>query len=167
MIEFWEMETIAPEIYVRPATHEVLSWRGRAVALAAAMACLGVLLIAAKLNPNRSGVGSHRQLGLQECQFESRTGLPCPTCGMTTSFAHFVRGQIVASLWVQPMGTVLALLTMMVFWAGLYIAITGRPAHRLLNFIPARYYLWPLLIFGVVAWGWKIWIHVTGRDGWG
>src|SRR6267142_2887950 len=77
MIEFWEMETIAPEIYVRPATHEVLSWRGRAVALAAAMACLGVLLIAAKLNPSRSGVGSHRQLGLQECQFESRTGLPC------------------------------------------------------------------------------------------
>jgi len=27
--------------------------------------------------------------------------------------------------------------------------------------------LWPMLIFGVVAWGWKIWIHVTGRDGWG
>jgi hypothetical protein len=86
---------------------------------------------------------------------------------MTTSFAHFVRGQILASLWVQPIATVLALMTTMAFWSGLYIATTGRPAHRLLNLIPARYYLWPLLIFGVVAWAWKIWIHVTGRDGWG
>jgi hypothetical protein len=33
--------------------------------------------------------------------------------------------------------------------------------------IPAKYYLWPLLVFGVVAWAWKIWIHVSGRDGWG
>jgi hypothetical protein len=86
---------------------------------------------------------------------------------MTTSFAHFVRGQILASLWVQPMATVLALLTTMAFWTGLYITISGRPAHRLLNLIPPRYYLWPLLVFGVLAWAWKIWIHVTGRDGWG
>ena len=123
-------------------------------------------VFAAKLNPSSNGIGSHRQLGLQECQFEARTGIPCPTCGMTTSFAHFVRGQIVASLWVQPMGTVLALLTTMMFWAGLYIATTGRPAHRLFNFIPARYYLLPLLVLLVLAWAWKIWIHVTGRDGW-
>jgi hypothetical protein len=161
------METMAPPIYVRPGTREVISWRGRAFALMVSMGCLGVLITAAKLNPSGTGVGSHRQLGLRECQFEAQTGLPCPTCGMTTSFAHFVRGQIPASLWVQPMGTVLALLTTMVFWGGLYIAVTGRPAYRLLNLIPAKYYLWLLLVFGVVAWAWKIWIHVSGRDGWG
>ena len=47
------------------------------------------------------------------------------------------------------------------------LAVSGRPAHRLLNYLPGRYYLWPLLIFGVLAWVWKIFIHVTGRDGWG
>ena len=84
---------------------------------------------------------------------------------MTTSFAHFVRGQILASLWVQPMGTILALVTTMVFWASLYIAATARPAHRLLNLIPARYYFAPFLALLVLAWAWKIYIHVTGRDG--
>jgi hypothetical protein len=161
------MDSTAPSIYVRPLSRELLTWRGRGAALVVALACLGVLLIAAKLNPNSKGIGSHRQLGLQQCQFEAQTGLPCPTCGMTTSFAHFVRGQIAASLWVQPMGTVLALLTTMVFWGGLYIALSGRPAQRLFNFVPARYYLFPLLVLGVLAWAWKIWIHVTGRDGWG
>jgi hypothetical protein len=161
------MDPSVPSVYVRPASREELSWKGRVIALAVAMACLGVLVVAARLNPSRTGVGSHRQLGLQECQFESRTGLPCPTCGMTTSFAHFVRGQIVASLWVQPMATVLALMTTIAFWGGIYIAFTGRPAHRLLNLVPGKYYLWPLLVFGVLAWAWKIWIHVSGRDGWG
>src|SRR3954453_9805228 len=108
------METMAPPIYVRPGTLEVLSWRGRLFAFAVAMGCLGVLVIAAKLNPSGTGLGSHRQLGLKECQFEAQTGVPCPTCGRTTSFADFVRGQIFASLWVQPMGTVLALITTMV-----------------------------------------------------
>jgi hypothetical protein len=161
------MESPTLHIYARPTEREQLSWKGRAVALLVAMSCLGVLIVAAKLNPSGSGVGSHRQLGLADCQFESRTGLPCPTCGMTTSFAHFVRGQVVGSFWVQPMGMVLALITTMVFWVGLYVALSGRPAYRLLNLVPAKYYLWPMLIFGVAAWGWKIWIHVTGRDGWG
>jgi len=156
----------SPAVYVRPKSSDQLSLHARLIALVVSLACLGVLVIAAKLQPSPNGLGSHRQLGLQECQFESRTGLPCPTCGMTTSFAHFVRGQILASLWVQPMGTLLALITTMAFWAALYIAVSARPAHRLLNLIPARYYFIPLLALLVIAWAWKIWIHVTGRDGW-
>ena len=160
------MDPSSPAIYVRPQSHDRLSLHSRLIALTTSLSCLAVLPVAAKLQPSPNGLGSHRQLGLQECQFESRTGIPCPTCGMTTSFAHFVRGQILASFWVQPMGTILALLTTMAFWAALYIAISARPAHRLLNLIPARYYLLPLLALLVLAWAWKIWIHVTGRDGW-
>jgi len=167
MIELPQMDPAAPAIYVRPTARDLLTWRGRATALLVAVVCLGVLVIAAKLNPSKNGLGSHRQLGLQACQFESQTGIPCPTCGMTTSFAHFVRGQIPASLWVQPMGTVLALLTTMAFWGGLYIALTGRPAYRLLNLVLGMYIIWPVLMFGVLAWAWTIAIHVTGHDGWG
>ncbi len=134
--------------------------------MAIALACIGVLAIAVMISPDKRGVGTHQQLGLSECQFESQTALPCPTCGMTTSFAHFVRGQVVASFYIQPMGMVLALLTMLTFWIALYVAMSGRPAHRLLNMVPGRYYAIPLLVFGVLAWAWKMWIHITGRDGW-
>jgi hypothetical protein len=85
---------------------------------------------------------------------------------MTTSFAYFSRGNLLASLYVQPMGMVLAALTVAAFWTSLYIALTGRPALRLLQLIPAGYYFLPLMFFGIAAWGWKIFIHLHGIDGW-
>jgi hypothetical protein len=140
---------------------------GRWVALAIAIACLGLLITAATLPPSPAGVGSHRSLGLKRCQFLQTSGLPCPSCGMTTSFAWFVRGNLVASFYVQPMGFLLAAAAAMTFWGALYVAVTGKPAYLLLGFIPVRYTLLPALMFGIVAWGWKIFIHLRGADGWG
>ena len=85
---------------------------------------------------------------------------------MTTSFAWFVRGNWIASMYVQPMGFVLAVMTAMTFWMALYVAATGKPAYVLLGFIPRRYTLLPLLLFGAAAWGWKIFIHLHNIDGW-
>ncbi len=85
---------------------------------------------------------------------------------MTTSFSWFVRGKLAASLYVQPMGTLLAFLTVAGFWTGLYIAATARSAHKLLLFVPYRYILFPLLTVGMLAWMWKILIHKYGIDGW-
>jgi hypothetical protein len=137
------------------------------IALAVGIGCLAVLVTAARLRPSPKGIGTHTGMRLRECQFERTTGLPCPTCGMTTSFSYFVRGNLAASFYVQPMGMVLALLSSMAVWAALYIAITGRPAHRLLRFVAPRSYVVPLLCLTILAWGWKIFIHVTYRDGWG
>lgn len=86
---------------------------------------------------------------------------------MTTSWAWATRGNFAASVYVQPMGTILALLAAACVWGGGYIAISGRPAHRLLRMLPARYTLFPLLLLAVLAWGWKIFIHLNGYDGWG
>jgi hypothetical protein len=85
---------------------------------------------------------------------------------MTTSFSWFVRGNIVASLYVQPMGTVLAVLCCCAVWAGIYIGVTGRPVYRLLQLAPGQYLLVPLAVMAAVAWGWKIFIHLSGHDGW-
>ncbi|CAN5567563.1 hypothetical protein BH10PLA1_BH10PLA1_09750 [soil metagenome] len=85
---------------------------------------------------------------------------------MTTSFAWFVRGNFLASFYVQPMGFVLAVAAAMTIWGALYIAVSGRPVYVLLDFIPLRYTLLPALLFGVAAWGWKIFIHLHGIDGW-
>src|SRR5438093_9593355 len=138
------MDQAVPIAIIRAPRPAQLGVVGRLVAFGIAAACLTVLIIATRLTPSPTGIGSHTTLHLQRCRFELRTGIPCPTCGMTTSFAHFVRGQFLASFYVQPMGMLLALATTLIFWAGLYIALSGRPAHRLLRFIPMHYYLLPL-----------------------
>ena len=86
--------------------------RGTLVGLALGMAV--VFVIAASLNPyNADGsarrMETHRQLGLPPCKFKEKTGLPCPSCGMTTSFALLVRGDVVHSLRANAAGTLLAL----------------------------------------------------------
>jgi len=160
------MDQSVPLIYApRPRSARVLL-SGRLLWLATSLGCLAVLAVALVVHPDRSGVGSHRQAGFVRCQFLDRSGVPCPTCGMTTSFAYFARGQVIGSLYVQPMGAVLAVLSGMTFWGGLYIALTGRPVYRMLGFIPARCYLIPLFALFVLGWAWKIGIHITGHDGW-
>jgi hypothetical protein len=139
---------------------------GRLLSAAIAAACLAVLIIAAVLVPSPTGVGTHTAMGLQPCQFLARTGLPCPGCGMTTSFSWFARGNIEASLYVQPMGMVLAILCAATFWAAAYVAVSAKPVHRLAERIPPRYYLWYLPSLAIMAWAWKIWLRVHHADGW-
>jgi len=78
--------------------------------------------------------GTHTQLGMPPCNFAELTGRPCPNCGMTTSFALLVRGDIRAALRANWAGAVICVL-----WAGLLVwalvgALKGRvvliPPHR-------------------------------------
>lgn len=157
---------IVPIIYTPPVQRPVVPWPGRLLALAVAGAALAVLIVGVTLAPSAGGMATHRQMGFPPCQFLVTSNLPCPTCGMTTSFAWFVRGNWLASLYVQPMGFVLALITGTCFWAGIYIAVTGRPIQRLLQQVPMVMLVCALVGLGIAAWGWKIFIHLRGMDGW-
>jgi hypothetical protein len=159
------VQAAAPLVYSRCTGRQRSSPMARLTALAVAIACGVVLVIAVRLTPNARGFGTHTALGLAPCAFLQRTGIPCPACGMTTSFACFVRGRMLQSFYVQPMGTVLAILTCAAVWIGIYMAATGRPVYRLLWLVPSRYYVLPLFSWGIVAWAWKIFIHVRGIDG--
>ena len=55
-------------------------------------------------------MATHTQLGMPPCNFVVMTGKPCPACGMTTSFALLVRGEIGASLRANWAGTFIAVL---------------------------------------------------------
>ena len=66
------------------------------------------------------------------------TGIPCPSCGMTTSFAWFYHGNLPASFYVQPAGFLAAYLTFAVGFFALYQALTARPVYRLLRLVPLR-----------------------------
>lgn len=152
--------TQPPPIYVRSGGFAVTTPWQRLIAASVAVACLVVLIVATRLEPSPTGLGTHTGLGMDRCGYLARSGIPCPTCGMTTSFAHFVRGQVLSSIYAQPMGALLALGAGMAVWAGGYIAISGRPAYRLLRLIPTRLYVIPLLTLSVTAWAWKIYIVV-------
>lgn len=75
---------------------------------------IAVFMVAIVLNPYRGGrvwlEETHRQLGFPSCHFKEMAGLPCPSCGMTSSFALLVRGDLVNSLRANFAGTLLALI---------------------------------------------------------
>jgi hypothetical protein len=53
-------------------------------------------------------MGTHMQLGLPDCNFKQLTTIPCPSCGMTTSFCLLIRGDVPNSLMANYAGTFLA-----------------------------------------------------------
>ena len=154
------MTQTVPIIFTPPVEKPWVPTSGRLTALVIAGAALAVLVIGLLLTPSPTGMGTHKALGLQPCQFLATSGLPCPTCGMTTSFAHFVRGQWLRSFYVQPMGFLAALATGAVFWACLYIAVTGRPIHRLIKQVPMLTLVVTSIGLAIAAWGWTIFIHL-------
>jgi Protein of unknown function (DUF2752) len=70
-----------------------------------------LLITARTLEPHPSGMGTHQGLfNLPPCSFRLLfDGMPCPSCGMTTSWAHLTRGHLIQSLNANPGGTLLGL----------------------------------------------------------
>ena len=68
--------------------------------------------VARALTPAASGHGTHKQLGLGTCSILAPTGVPCPVCGMTTSFSHLAHLEPLQGLVAQPFGVLLFGLTL-------------------------------------------------------
>src|SRR5690606_19210446 len=66
----------------------------------------GVFAVAWGLEPDARGLGTHEQLKLLPCISVRAFDVPCPFCGMTTSFAHFADGDPAKAFWIQPAGAV-------------------------------------------------------------
>ena len=84
------------------------------------------LATAAVLRPNQSGHGTHRQLGLPPCTFVVLFGRRCPSCGMTTAWAHLMRGQVAGALRANVGGALLGLLALVAEPWLLISAVRGR-----------------------------------------
>ncbi len=110
-----------------------------------------VLATAAWLRPDPRGYGTHRQLLLPSCDFLADTGYPCASCGLTTSFAHMMRGQIGRAGRAQPFGVVL------------FLGVVGHAAWLAWCWVGGRSYLeW-------LERSWKRWAAlglVTALAGW-
>ncbi len=139
---------LGPLVTLEPVSHPL--W-GRCYALAFGAIVAGVLAVAWSLSPAER-FGTHRQLGLPPCGFLTMTGLPCPSCGMTTAFALVVRGRLLEAARAQPMGAILALVTIAVGLACLLAAVTGRyPMINWYRVNPVRFVWWAAAAF-ILAW---------------
>lgn len=92
---------------------------------------VAVFVVAYRLDPYDADgrplkMGAHEQLGMKPCNFYRLFGRPCPTCGMTTSFALLMKGDLIASLRANPAGTGFALWTLVLIPWGAISAIRGR-----------------------------------------
>lgn len=103
-----------------------LVWPVRLLLICVAVGLVTLLGIAGSLEPDARGFGTHQQLGMPECTFLSLCGYPCPSCGMTTSWAYLVRGELVSAVWTNAGGALLGLAAMMAVPWALLSAVGGR-----------------------------------------
>lgn len=101
----------------------------------------------------------HLDMGrwLGYCGFKQRTGLPCPTCGMTTATLAFAQGRILEAFYTQPACGLLCslmvgagILGLVVAAFGVYFPFIGRFFEQ----VKLRYMILALLI--IVAAGWAV-----------
>lgn len=129
---------------------------GRAAAGVLCLSCVTVLAVAVWVTPNPRGFGTHKKLGLAPCGFLVRTGFPCPTCGMTTSFSYTVRGRFGAAFHAQPLGAILAVAAALFAIGFAAIALSGKTwVVNWYRVPPLRVVLGAGLTF-ILAWGIKI-----------
>ena len=113
-----------------------LAWYER-VPLVLVGAVLVILLgVSLRLTPDPAGLGTHHQLGLPMCSVRQFLGIRCPSCGMTTSWSHMVRGQVLSAVQANSGGALLALAAAM---CGPWLVtsgvrgrwLIGRPAEEI------------------------------------
>ncbi|MEI8212807.1 MAG: DUF2752 domain-containing protein [Planctomycetota bacterium] len=124
------------------------------------IACLliGVLSIAAWLEPDPSGMGTHTQLGLPKCTMAAMTGMRCPGCGMTTSWSLIMDGDLETALATNLGGSILCLLSIFSVPTLLGIAIVGRrtPGGWFSKICAAGVFAGTAI--ALVQWAWRLFV---------
>ncbi|QDT94051.1 hypothetical protein Pan161_57430 [Gimesia algae] len=112
--------------------------------------------VATQMTPDSGGSGTRQKPVFAPCIIKTRFSIPCPSCGMTTSFTHFVRGQIRQSAEANTSGLVLAVVCLVMIpwsWISVY-------RHRLwLVSQPETCLLWlicSLVSITVIEWAFRL-----------
>lgn len=122
---------MAVTVQTTEAPHSRSAWYVRGSLLLIATLLIVVFVVATQVYPYAEDgtprkSGSHQSLGLPPCNFQVWTDMPCPSCGMTTSFAFLVRGDLWNSVKANWVGTGLALFCAALIPWSLASACRGR-----------------------------------------
>jgi hypothetical protein len=137
----------------------------RGTLVGTALALMAVFAVAIWLNPyNDDGsprrMATHQNMGLPPCTFYASTGLPCPSCGMTTSFSLLMHGDVANSLRANAVGTLLAVFCLVLIPWCLVSAVCRRTlflhsVERALTGVVLVFLSLMLLRWGIVlVWAW-------------
>ena len=117
---------------------------------------ISLLAVAARLEPAEQGFGTHQELGLPECSFFVLTGRRCPSCGMTTSWAYWMRGHVLRAVEVNAGGAMLALAATLGGPWTLVSGLRGRYVWFRLNEYVLIAAAVATVIVVLIQWGWRM-----------
>lgn len=143
-------------LWVRVAPHT------RVTAVCVAGSCAAVLAVARMLTPDGRGFGTHEQLGLLPCATMKWFGIPCPFCGMTTSFSLLAHGQFEQAFWNQPAAAFLFAGAVSAIPVGLLVGLTGRGMALPRSLTQPRFWLVPAIGMLAAAWVYKVLTVLAG-----
>lgn len=103
-----------------------LSWLARYALVLSGIGAVTLLVLAATLDPDDRGFGTHLQLGLAPCSIRMLFGMRCPACGMTTAWALAMDGRLLAALEANTGGVALAATAFIGGPACLVFGLRGR-----------------------------------------
>jgi len=87
---------------------------------------------------------------MPQCSFVARYGLPCPTCGLTTSVSAAVRGDFALAFRSQPFGIILAAAIAAAALGGILQMLTGKAL--LVRLKPRLWWLAAALAGALAGW---------------
>lgn len=128
------------------------------VVIAIATATLG---LARYLQPSARGFGTHEQLGLPACTFLTWTGIPCPSCGLTTSFAYAAHWHWWESFLAQPFGLLAFCLTALSIPLTSYLLYRRIVWEQLLHARATNRTIYALLVIYLLSWCYKIYVMTS------
>jgi hypothetical protein len=155
-----------PDNCITPAVPEAPARKFRGARLAGvltALPCWAILAVGLSLTARSKGDGTHEQMGLAACQWMVVDGVPCPTCGLTTSVTAAAHGDFAASARANVFGTMFFFAVILAGTIGILQAASGRD---ILGRIFRRrwWFLGGILVTGILA-GWAIKLAVGYNTG--
>lgn len=150
-----------------PEALPYMAWWVRLNLILVAIGLIAVFVIGACLHPYGANnepltQETHRQLGLPPCGFYAMTGLPCPSCGFTTSFSLLMHLDPANAMRANSVGALLGTYCLLVIpwsvfsaWRGRYLLI--RSAERaiitsLVGFVVLMLVRWSVVL-AIAKWG--------------
>jgi len=94
---------------------------------------------------------------LGTCGLKQKYGLPCPTCGMTTSVLAFSQGKIFESFYIQPAAALLCCVLVVIAFLALFTAVFGVYfgfVRRFITEVKIKHIVLALIV--IIAAGWAV-----------
>ncbi len=94
---------------------------------------------------------------LGPCGLKHKYGLPCPTCGMTTSVLAFSQGKVFEAFYIQPAAALLCCVLVIVAFLAFFIAVFGVYfdfIKRFFSEVKFKHIILALIV--IIAAGWVV-----------